>query len=82
MGQPAGKEAQASPQHLAKPGDEAHFRRVGAEILQERPEDAAGTLIGHVGEQAHDAQADDEADGGRAGIVPEERGAHACLFLD
>jgi len=66
VGQPAGKQPQAGGQHLAEAGDEAHQCGGCAETLQERPDDTARAFIGHVGEKADQAEADDEANSRRA----------------
>ena len=66
VGEAAGEKAQAGGQHLAQAGDQAYLRGAGAEILQERADNAVRAFVRHVREKADYAQADDEPDGRRA----------------
>ena len=76
IGQASGKEAQAGGQHFTDSGNEPYLRGAGAEVMQERPDDTAGSFIRYVGEHADDAQANDEAD--RA--IPFPGVSHGHLF--
>jgi hypothetical protein len=58
--------AQAGGYHLAEPGDKSDQRGGDTEIVEERPDPAIRALVRHVGEQADDAEANDEAECGRA----------------
>ena len=66
IGESPRKEAQASPQHLTNTGNDGNLQGRGPQILQVRPDDAVRPLVRHVGEQAYDAQADDETERRRA----------------
>ena len=59
----ARSQAQGESAKLAEAHDEPDLCGGGSQVFKERAGDAACALVGCVGEQAHDAEADDEPDG-------------------
>src|SRR5262249_17833444 len=63
-GEPSRSQAEQIAEQLARARDDPDGRPCSSKQREIRPGDAAHAFIGHVGEQADDAERDDEGEGG------------------